>query len=98
CGGRSRGGRPMTPLLRVLSDADLDEIHDRSLAVLKRTGMRVDSDRARAILSAAGADVDEPERRVRFPRTLVEASLAAVPRRFSLGGRRPGFELPMNAG
>jgi trimethylamine--corrinoid protein Co-methyltransferase len=28
----------------------------------------------------------------------VEASLAQAPRRFSLGGRRPGFALPMNAG
>lgn len=88
----------MTTLLRVLADADLGAIHEQSLAVLAGTGMRIDSERARRILGAAGATVDEGERRVRFPRELVEASLAAAPKQFSLGGRRPGFALPMNAG
>jgi trimethylamine--corrinoid protein Co-methyltransferase len=84
--------------LRVLSDAEIAAIHEQSLTVLAQTGMRIDSERARRILEGAGARVDEGERRVRFPRSLVEASLAAAPRQFSLGGRRPGFSLPMNAG
>ncbi len=88
----------MSTLLRVLSDAEISEIHEQSLAVLARTGMRVDSERARRILEGAGAQVDHGDRRVRFPRSLVEASLAAAPKQFSLGGRREGFALPMNAG
>jgi trimethylamine--corrinoid protein Co-methyltransferase len=88
----------MSTLLRVLSDAETSEIHEKSVAVLARTGMRIDSERARDILGAAGAHVDHADRRVRFPRSLVEASLAAAPKQFSLGGRRPGFELRMNAG
>ncbi|MEW6225076.1 MAG: trimethylamine methyltransferase family protein [Chloroflexota bacterium] len=88
----------MATLLRVLTDRQVGDIHEQSLAVLARTGMRIDSAQARGILRAAGAEVDEPERRVRFPRALVEASLAAAPRSFALGGRRPGFSLPMNAG
>jgi trimethylamine---corrinoid protein Co-methyltransferase len=88
----------MTTRLRVLTDAEIAEVHEKSLAVLARTGMRIDSERARRVLEAAGAAVDNGERRVRFPRSLVEASLAAAPRQFSLGGRREGFELPMNAG
>lgn len=84
--------------LRVLSVDDCAAIHEQSLAVLAGTGMRIDSERARRILDTAGARVDEADRRVRFPRALVEASLAAAPKQFSLGGRRPGFELPMNAG
>lgn len=84
--------------LRVLSVDDCAAIHEQSLAVLAGTGMRVDSEQARRILGAAGARVDEADHRVRFPRALVEASLAAAPRQFSLGGRRPGFALPMNAG
>jgi len=88
----------MSTLLRVLSDAEISEIHEKSLAALARTGMRIDSERARNILEAAGAQVDHGDRRVRFPRSLVEASLAAAPKQFSLGGRRPGFELKMNAG
>jgi trimethylamine--corrinoid protein Co-methyltransferase len=88
----------MSTLLRVLPDAEISEIHERSLDVLERTGMRIDSGQARTILDAAGARVDHADRRVRFPRSLVEASLAAAPRQFSLGGRRAGFELRMNAG
>jgi trimethylamine---corrinoid protein Co-methyltransferase len=88
----------MSTLLRVLSDAEVAAIHEQSLAVLERTGMRIDSAKARGILGGAGARVDEGDRRVRFPRALVESSLAAAPRQFSLGGRREGHDLPMNAG
>jgi trimethylamine--corrinoid protein Co-methyltransferase len=84
--------------MRVLSDDDRARIHDQSLTVLAKTGMRIDSERARRILGEAGAQVDEADRRVRFPRALVEASLAAAPKQFSLGGRRAGFAMPMNAG
>ncbi len=88
----------MSTLLRVLADGDWAAIHEQTLAVLAGTGMRVDSERARGTLAAAGAIVDDGAARVRFPRALVEASLATAPRQFSLGGRRPGFVLPMNAG
>ncbi len=61
----------MSALPRVLSDAEIAkiaEIHEQSLAVPARTGMRIDSDRARRILEAAAARVDHAARRVRFPR------------------------------
>ncbi|HYO42134.1 MAG TPA: trimethylamine methyltransferase family protein [Candidatus Limnocylindrales bacterium] len=88
----------MSTLLRVLADAEIARTHEESLAALARTGMRIDSANARRILGEAGARVDEAERRVRFPRELVEAALAAAPKRFALGGRRPGYTLEMNAG
>lgn len=88
----------MTTALRVLGEADWAELHELTLAVLARTGLRVESAAARRILGAAGASVDEGDRRVRLPRALVEASLGAAPRALSLGGRRPGFAIPMNAG
>jgi trimethylamine--corrinoid protein Co-methyltransferase len=88
----------MSTVLRVLADGEIAQIHDESLAVLARTGMRVDSAGARRILGEAGATVDEADRRVRFPRAMVEAALASCPRELVLGGRRPGFALPMNAG
>lgn len=88
----------MTTVVQVLSADDLATVHERTLVVLETTGLRVDSQRARAILADAGASVDETTRRVRIPPDLVERSLAAAPRRFSLGGRRPGWSLPMNEG
>ena len=88
----------MPTMLRVLAEADCAAIHEQSLAVLARTGMRIDSAKARALLGQAGAQVDEGERRVRFPRALVEASLAAAPRQYTLGGRRPGYGFNVGAG
>ena len=88
----------MSTVLRVLTDAEVVRIHEDSVAVLARTGMRIDSAKARRILDEAGAQVDEADRRVRFPRGLVEAALDSAPKQFSLGGRRPGFRVEMNAG
>ena len=88
----------MSATLQVLSADDRAELHERSLRVLSEVGMRVDSDAGRRILKDAGARVDEATRIVRIPAALVEESLALAPRRFSLGGRDPGFEFPLNAG
>jgi trimethylamine--corrinoid protein Co-methyltransferase len=86
----------VTTLVEVLPAARREEIHERALAVLARTGLRVESARARTLLGAAGAAVDEGDQRVRLPRGVVEAALAAAPRTFTLGGRRPGWELPLD--
>jgi len=88
----------MTALLEVLAPEARAQLHERTLHILSATGMRVDTDAGRRILADAGARVDEATRTVRFPRSLVEQSLAAAPRRFSLGGRDPAFEFPLNAG
>src|SRR3974390_1152432 len=88
----------MPTQLRVLTDAEIAQVHEQSLSVLVRTGMRIDSELARNVLGGAGAQVDHADRRVRFPRSLVQAALEGAPRRFSLGGRREGFERRMNAG
>jgi trimethylamine--corrinoid protein Co-methyltransferase len=88
----------MESLLRVLSDDERHQVHERTLRVLARTGMRVDSDEGRRLLAAAGALVDEATRIVRFPPDLVEEAIRLAPRSFSLGGRRPGWEFPLGAG
>jgi trimethylamine--corrinoid protein Co-methyltransferase len=82
--------------LRILSENEVAKVHERTLAILARNGVRVDTARGRAALKVAGADVDESSRVVRFPRELVEECLRLAPRKFSLGGRRPGWEFPLN--
>ena len=84
--------------VQVLSQAEMVQVHERSLGILARTGVRVDSDRGRRILGEAGAQVDESNQRVRFPVSLVEEALRQAPKSFTLGGRRPGFCLHMNSG
>ena len=88
----------MGTTVEVLSPNDRAVIHERSLALLAETGVRVDTGRGRALLADAGALVDESTQIVRFPRGLIEESLRLAPRQFSLGGRRPGWRLPMNEG
>jgi len=84
--------------LQVLTQDEQSQVHERSLKILARTGVRVDTAQGRRILAAAGAQVDENTRIVRFPRNLVEDSLGLATRNFTLGARRPGWDKPMNAG
>ncbi|MDH3519689.1 MAG: trimethylamine methyltransferase family protein [Myxococcales bacterium] len=88
----------MKTLLQVLSQEERAQVHERTLRILAGTGVRVDSAQGRKILGDAGAELDEAARRVRLPRDLVEASLRCAPRTFTLGARRPDFDLHMNAG
>jgi trimethylamine--corrinoid protein Co-methyltransferase len=88
----------METYLRVLSDADRDQIHESTIKILSETGVRVETDLGRNYLKKAGAIVDENSRIVRIPRKLLEDSLQAVPKKFSLGARRPGWDLGMNEG
>jgi trimethylamine---corrinoid protein Co-methyltransferase len=84
--------------LQVLSNEERERVHEQTLALLEKKGMRVDTDEGRRLLAEAGALVDDTTRMVRFPRSFVEEMLSRPTKRFSLGGRRPGFELPLNAG
>ncbi len=88
----------MKTLLQVLSEDQRAQVHERTLSVLSRTGVRVNTAKGRAILEDAGAEVDTSTSVVRFPRTLVEESLQSAPKDFILGARRPGCDLRMNSG
>ncbi len=86
----------MSTILQVLSTNDCEQLHHKTLEILAKTGVRVDSERGRQILLAAGAE-PAADNIIRFPPGLVEASLELAPRAFSLGGRRTGWSLKMNA-
>ncbi len=88
----------MRTFLQVLSEDERDRVHETTLKVLAQTGLRVDTVRGRQILKEAGAEVNDETGVVRFPRALVEESLRLAPKRFTLGGRRPNWALPLNAG
>jgi trimethylamine--corrinoid protein Co-methyltransferase len=85
-------------LLQVLSDEEKSQIHERTLNVLESTGVRVETAKGRQILEDAGAQIDPDTNIVRFPQALVEEALQLAPKQFSLGARRPGCDLQMNAG
>ncbi|MGD8464785.1 MAG: trimethylamine methyltransferase family protein [Anaerolineae bacterium] len=84
--------------VQVLTADERAQVHERTLHILSRTGVRVDSSLGREHLLAAGAEVDALSHIVRFPRALVEESLRLAPKRFVLGARRPDWDLSMNTG
>jgi trimethylamine--corrinoid protein Co-methyltransferase len=84
--------------LRVLSEDEKTQIHERTLEILADPGVKVDTELGRQYLKDAGADVNEDTHIVRLPRDLVEESLRLAPKKFTLGARRPGWDLSMNQG
>jgi trimethylamine--corrinoid protein Co-methyltransferase len=86
----------MQASVRILSDDELGRIHDETLSILEKTGVRVDTARGRQFLKQSGALVEEDSHIVRFPPQLVENALKQAPKDFRLGGRRADRSIPMN--
>lgn len=69
------------PKLRILSEEQVDEIHEASLSILERTGVRYDSPMALESLVRAGAVLKPGSKNiVTFPRRMTESSLSRVQR------------------
>ncbi|UCB44723.1 MAG: trimethylamine methyltransferase family protein [Spirochaetota bacterium] len=83
----------MRPLLKVLSDEELKEVHEASLAILEKTGMLIDHEKARDILAETGAKVDHETRIVKYPPELIEEKLKLVPKKFIRRGRTEEFDI-----
>ncbi len=73
----------------VLSADEVEAIHEASLTILERIGMEFLDGESRSIMRDAGAEVDESTHRVRFPRELVETSVAKAPSEFTLHSWNP---------
>ena len=82
------------PLFQKLSHDQLERIHNASLEILERTGMRLHLPEAVELLKAAGADVSEGGR-VRIPSHLVEWALSVAPKRVVLANRRGERVMPL---
>ena len=83
---------------RMLTDDELYAIHSASLEVLERTGAYFEEQDARDYLKAAGAQVDDDTKIVKFPHWLVEEAIRSTPGRFTLAGRDPEFDYVMEYG
>jgi trimethylamine--corrinoid protein Co-methyltransferase len=79
----------------VLSEGEIDQIHNKSLVVLDRVGVEVQDAGARELFRQAGARVEAGSDRVHIPRELVESALGSAPSEFSLFDRNlsPGIQL-----
>ena len=76
---------------KPLTDEQVKQIHQASLAVLARTGVQVEEPDALRLFREAGADVDG--NRVRLSQSLIEDALDKAPSRIVLAGRDPKDDL-----
>ncbi len=67
----------MTLSFQYLSEQEAGQLHEGSLRVLARTGMRLESEAMLQALRGQGAQVDSAAGVVRFPPSLVEAAIAS---------------------
>ncbi len=79
-----------SPRVSLLHPSDRDLIHERTLEVLDRVGVRFQSAKALEVLEDAGCRVDREGEIVRIPAHLVEWALDQLPRDVLLAGRDPG--------
>jgi len=66
--------RPLNEFLRVLSDHELEKLHEAALGLLQDPGMKIENDIALEALQSRGATVEGE--RVMFPPALVEETLS----------------------
>ncbi len=77
---------------KPLSEADVLRIHETALRALAEIGLVDAPPSGVAVMTAAGAIYGE-DKRLRFPRALVEAMLAKCSRDITLHGRNPAHDL-----
>jgi trimethylamine--corrinoid protein Co-methyltransferase len=73
----------------MVSEDELEAIHNASLTILEEMGMDFMHPGAREILKKAGADVREGSERVRFDRNLILQTIKSCPSEFTLHARNP---------
>lgn len=71
-----------------MADIDVDAIHEATMHIIEHIGIQLRDERARDILVANGASVDD-ENVVTMPRDLVEPCIERAPASFTLHARNP---------
>lgn len=82
------------PRMKILTDDQVDMIHDASLRILERTGLRIDSEKVQARLLKNGATRHPTKKNViTFPRAMVEDSITKIPHYGTYYARDPKNDL-----
>lgn len=71
-------------------------IHDASLDVLEKDGIRIYSQVALDLLRQHGAAIDKDKMVARIPKSLVEEALRSVPKELELRARNPKYDLTLD--
>ncbi|MBC8254218.1 MAG: trimethylamine methyltransferase family protein [Ardenticatenia bacterium] len=84
--------------LAVLSEADLQRIHEAGLELLENPGVLCESDLILDILHKGGAQVDRNSSVIRIPPGMVELALESCPKSFVMQGLDPEMDLLVESG
>jgi trimethylamine---corrinoid protein Co-methyltransferase len=83
--------------LHFLTDAQVQTLHEASLRILERTGIRLEHEPAARMLADRGAKWDPKSRIVRLPPDLVSQAISTAPRQFCLYTRDAERAMPLSA-
>jgi len=92
------------PTIRMLSDEQVQAIHQTSLDILSRTGIVMKNETARHLLLDAGAgefkdpSTNSDQRRIKIPEHLVMDAIASAPSRILMHNRLGQLTMPLEAG
>lgn len=84
--------------IRILSDAEKDLVHAKTMEILEHSGIWIKSRSAFGILKKSGKRVDEEKQYVFFSEEDVWNALHTAPERFVLGGRNPEYNYEVPSG
>ena len=82
----------MTNFATLLTQEQVERIHEASLEILENVGLLVRNEKARAIFAKHGCAVDSETHIVKFPRKVVEEFRALMPPTFTFRGRDPQYD------
>ena len=77
----------MRPSFKVLSDEELAQVHEASVRILEKTGVRIEHEGAQKLLLEAGAQKGDKKPLIKIPGTLIEECLDKVVSSLKLKGR-----------
>jgi len=75
----------------LLTEEQVQKVHDASLEILQEVGLKVRYEPARALFAKHGCHVDNETQIVKFPRDVVEKYRTMTPSKFTFGARDPKF-------
>ncbi|HSQ40140.1 MAG TPA: trimethylamine methyltransferase family protein [Anaerolineales bacterium] len=76
----------------LLTQEQVQRVHDASLEILETVGLLVRSEKARALFTRHGCQVDAETQIVKFPPAVVEKYRKMLPPTFTFRGRDPKFD------
>ena len=86
---------PVGGQLEILSRSDLDAVHNATVEVLGRLGVKVWESEALDLFEKAGAETDRKTMMVRIPEDVLKETISKAPSEFVLYGRDPKYRLRM---